>query len=396
MTEIACPALPVTGTTVAVATIGDLKAALLAAAPGTTILVADGTYNVDATLELTAGVTVRSQSGDASKVVLDGGFVTIPVVRLSGSGSQLISVSVEHSGGEGVQVEPRSSDQTDALLYDVSFVDNLVYALRIRPQNAMVATGPYTDNGTVACSRFITTGSTGCDPGSGAWAVNADAARGWTVRNNLFDHRSCPFAPSVTRTVQFDSGSRDTIVSGNTFLDTNFGILFGGQPTGRTYPDPLPAACMGTSDHRGGLICNNVFSAPSPPPSASEDFAEGIALWHACDSYVMHNTIASPAGETFSNVEYRFSDTYVHLINNFTTQAPLQRDLGTQDDAWASSNQTVTSFAQFVDPAPGDLRPAAGETFPTGADISGLGACTHDVLGRPRDLVSPTVGAFEP
>ena len=62
-----------TGKVVRVASSEQLVAALAAAEPGSTILVADGHYVLDrAEIAGVDGVTIRSESGDRDKVVLDG------------------------------------------------------------------------------------------------------------------------------------------------------------------------------------------------------------------------------------------------------------------------------------------------------------------------------------
>jgi len=395
--ESRCAPRPVTGLTQVVASVAELEAALSSAGIGTTILVADGIYSLGGTLVVGDGITVRSQSGDASSVELVASAAT-PVIELVGSGSSLISLTVRGGFGEGIQVEPAGPSTTGTLIYDVTVIDNALTGVRVRPKSNMYATGPYADDGTVACSRFISSSAaTGCDPGTGAWAINADAARGWTIPDNIFDHRACPTGGTLFRTGHFDTDSRHPVPLATPFLDTNLGILLGGATPLRTYPDALPAGCGTTPDHWGGLVCNNVISAPSPPPAPAEDFTEGIALWTACDTYVMHNTVATQTGaEVFTNIEYRYAGTYVHLINNLSALPPTQRQSGVQDTAWESSNMTFASLGQFVDPASGDLRAQPGMPLPKGLPITSLDACTTDILGRPRDLVSPTIGAFEP
>ena len=68
-----CAPLPMPATSVSVTDVAGLRAALATAVAGTSIVLADGHYDVSSGITLsTAGVTIRSASNDASKVVLDG------------------------------------------------------------------------------------------------------------------------------------------------------------------------------------------------------------------------------------------------------------------------------------------------------------------------------------
>lgn len=390
MTAEACPVLPVTGTTMTVTNVQDLRTALNTAAPAnSTILVADGLYTTTTSILITRGHTVRSASGDASKVIFDGMGMADGVFRLESSGASLISLTVRNAVNDGTRVESTvGTDITDNLIYDITFTTHPGSGIRIRSANG-VLTGPFADSGEIACSRFITDPAD-CAGGTGSSGVSGDAARGWTIRNNVFDKRQCT-VPSV-RTVWFDTGSRDIDIISNLFLDTDYAIFAGGEPTQRTYADPLPIGCSGVPDFWGGLICNNVIASAAVVPEADEDFEEGIALWNACDTWAMHNTIVSPSpAETYSALEYRYAGTYVHFVNNVVGEAALEREGAIQDTTYANSNYVYSSHSEFVGAAGADLRFAG--TPPTGAAIT---RCMTDAAGKARNAAAPAVGAYEP
>jgi hypothetical protein len=160
----------------------------------------------------------------------------------------------------------------------------------------------------------------------------------------------------------------------------------------RTYADPLPTGCTGTPQAWGGVICNNrIAGLGVPTNTSSADFDEGIALWSTCDTWVMHNTVVSPPGaETFENIEYRYPETFVHLLNNVISVGPLGRDGGTL--APISSTFTYQSPSEFVDAPAGDLRPSP--TFASGPG-SPISKCITDAAGVSRNTSAPTPGAYE-
>jgi hypothetical protein len=394
----ACPPLPPLTMTTTVGDTAGLVAAINALTPGTTILLQDGTYTIGSRLSIgVASVTLRSASGDPARVVLDANGGLDPVIHISADDVTVADLTIARAGGESIQIEGQPGGDVDRVaIYNVTFRDGRGTPVRGRPLASMV-TGPYVERGLVACSRMIA--STASSPACNApvFGIKVEAARAWTVRDNVFDRRAC--TNQSFRTVWFDDGSRDTLISNNRFLGTAYNIMLGGGGGGvpRTYADPPPAACAGVIWHRDGVVCNNVIDGAMLPPATGADFAEGIALWNACDPWVLHNTIVSPSSaETLTSIEYRFAGAYVHLANNLLLQAPTPRDgAPAPDPAYAASNVPYGSLADFVDAPGGDLRLLPSASVPVGADIRGLAFCTTDATGAARNLASPTVGAYE-
>jgi hypothetical protein len=367
-----------------------LTQAVAMASPGDTILLAPGTYLLSATLFMsTPNVTLRSETDDPASVILDGGDVVAPV-RMQSTGVALVSLTVARSVDDGARIEPTASGTvTDISIYDVTFLDNRNTGTRVIPY-ASQAAGPFADTGTIACSRFVHSTAGTC-PDNGIFGVQMVGTRGWTVRDSYFAGRC---SPMIARAVSVDGGSRDTTIIDNVFSNNLNNIMLGNF-TLRTYPDPLPATCSGTPAFWGGLACNNRIAGLGVPSRAGAfDFDEGIALWRACDVWVMHNTITSPgATETFSEIEYRFAGSYVHLVNNLVGMAPVQRDGGGLDPA--SVTTVYPSTAEFVDAIGGDLRLASTTTIAPGASIASIGSCATDAAGRARSTTSPMPGAYE-
>lgn len=183
--------------------------------------------------------------------------------------------------------------------------------------------------------------------------VDGHRAKGWRVRDSRIEGFWCETGLSE-HGVHFWTGSRDTVVEKNRFIDNARAVGFGLTESGdgRTYSDnPCPGA-SGYVDHFGGIIRNNFIFASNPALFASESGADtGIALWQACNSKVYHNSLAFT--ETpFSAIEYRFSNTQADIMNNLTTHNIMQRNNARANLAGNLQLQPLTLFADGIS---GDL-----------------------------------------
>ena len=160
----------------------------------------------------------------------------------------------------------------------------------------------------------------------------------WIIRNNVFRNFRVPAgATFVNRPcVLMWGGSRNTTVTGNTFINCERAIIFG--QGGQAHP--------GTS-HSGGLIVNNFIYRTEPQHADA-----GISVWDSPGTRVYHNTIIQN-GTYPAAIEYRFSSTTgVEIINNLTDGLILQRD---NASALVANNYTTATPALFVNAAAGDL-----------------------------------------
>jgi hypothetical protein len=382
----ACPPLAMQSGTM-VSTIGQLITAITNAAPGDTILLADGLYTLSSTINVTVpNLTIRSASNRADAVILDGQATSNPMFYVRSAKVAFVSLTIRNTGQDGITYEAidGAGDASGGQIYDVTFTDVRGPVMRAKSYQSL-ATSPFADNGTFACSRVGHTVDNDCGI-DGVFALRLMGVRGWTIRDSYFSGRC---GASRIRAIWSDEGSRDITIIGNVFADNGNNIIVGGAAL-RTYPDPLPSGCTVAPEFWGGLICNNRFAGLGVPPRSSPDFEEGIALWTSCDTWVMHNTVVSPQGaETYENIEYRFTGTYVHLVNNLLAADPLARDGGAIDPA--STNVRYASETDFLNAAAGDLR--LSQPIGLGAPIA---QCLTDAAGKPRNMSAPTPGAYEP
>jgi hypothetical protein len=392
-----CPPLPApSGPTVLVASVGELVGAVGSATPGTTILIADGIYDLaGAYLRIeTPSVTLRSESGDREAVVLDGNYVTPEIVQITASDVTVADITLREAYDHPIHVMSTSTAATDGtLIYNVHVVDPGQQAIKINP----VDSSHFVDDGVVACSRIELTGvgrphvRDNCYTGG----VDAHAAAGWVVRDNEIEGFWCDTGLSE-HAVHFWRASRDTRVERNRLRNNARGVGFGmsSDGSGRIYPDaPCPGAGGAYVDHYGGDIGNNFVSASEPGLFASAyGFDCGICLWQACEATATHNTVhSSDTGATFSSIEWRFSRTTATLSNNLVNHTMRERDGAT---GTLAGNVTGADGTWYVDSAAGDLhlQPDATAAIDQGV-ATGL---TADIDGDNRPYGSAAdVGADE-
>lgn len=396
-TGLHCPPLPQpTGQVVLVKTVTALQSAVSNSPPNTTILIAEGVYDLDG-VQLwidTPGLTLRSASGRRENVVLDGNYVTTEIVQIVASGVTIADLTLREAYHHPIHVmSAAAGDVEKTLIYNVHIVDPGEQAIKINP----AAAGYYPDNGVVACSRIELTDAgrphirNDCYTGG----IDAHQAQGWVIRDNLIEGFWCENGLSE-HGIHFWRGSRDTLVERNVLRDNARGIGFGltASGVGRIYPDnPCPGAGEGYVDHYGGIIRNNfAFAGRSALFDSEYGFDCGICLWQACGARVVHNTVASTQ-DPFSSVEWRFENTDVDIMNNLVTYRLLNRG----GSARLSGNLEYQPLALFVDGAAGDLHltPDAAVAIDRGAVLA-PGLCDDDIDGDLRPIRdAPDVGADE-
>ena len=371
----------------------DRLPAIVSRAPArSTILLANGTYRVPSTLNVSkGGVTLRSRSGRAETVVIDGRYATGDLVAVAASGVTIAEVTLTRASYHLVHVVPSNAGPTirGPRLYRLRLIDGAEQFVKINPNAARTA---FVDAGRIECSTFrltdrgrphVPSNFLPCYTGG----IDAHGARGWTVRLNRFQHIRCDQGKGLAEhAVHFWTGSRDTVVERNTIVDCARGIGFGlGDRTdwARRYPDAAGAGYVG---HYGGIIRNNVVVATRPGMDT------GIGLEQARAARVYHNTVyAGPrAAGYFSSLDYRFPNTTADIRNNLVTR------ITARDGATARLFRNVQSVpaAWFRNPARLDfhLRRTAAGAIDRGLAVRGAGL---DIDGRPHRIGPPDLGADE-
>ena len=395
-----CPPLDApTGNTVTADSAAEIWTAVNTAVEGDTIYIADGTYNLAAQGYYiwidTPGVTLRSLSGDRDAVVLDNNYQGTETITILASDVTVADITVKRARTHPIHVvSTGTADTLRTKIYNVRIVDPGQQAIKINPGSDTY----FPDYGEVACCEIELTSAGraqvlaingSCYTGG----VDGHKSMGWTIRDNTIKGFWCSTGLSE-HGVHFWTGSRDTVVERNRFVDNARAVGFGLNYSGdaRTYDDdPCPDA-EGYVGHYGGVIRNNFVFASDAGLFSSDDGADtGFALWQACGVDIVHNSLAF-ASNPFSAIEYRFDNTYANIVNNLATYAIMDRG----GHATLDSNLTYQPLSIFVDGSGGDLHldETSSAAIDQGADVEG-GLCDDDIDGDLRPSGSRDIGADE-
>ena len=401
-----CPPLAApTGPTVTVSPGESIAAAVAGAAPGTTVLVEDGTYEIsaDPIWFRGPGVTLRSATGDPAGVIIDQNYAE------DGFGSSAVNVrydditiadfTIRHARYHAVHVSGGdAADTLGARIYDVHVVDSGQQAIKI---NTGGGGAYYADDGEVACSRLEMTRAGAAfvtsqvSSGSRCYTGGIDAhdARAWHIRDNWIEGFWCDGSGVeflAEHGIHFWTGSRDTLVERNRVVDNARGIGFGLGPGGRSYPDD-PCGGVNDAGHYGGIIRNNFVTAMDPSLFASDlGLQEGISLSAACGATVVHNSVIF-GDDSLSSIEWRFDQTSAVIANNLVTHRLWDRG----GSATLDTNVQESMLARFVNASGYDLHLTAAATAAIDQGTTAYAdVVPEDIDGSDRDR-APDVGADE-
>jgi hypothetical protein len=367
------------------------------AAAGTTILVADGTYDLDGVYLrfATPNVTLRSLSGNRESVVLDGNYVTTEIVQIVASDVTIADLTLREAYHHPIHVtSSESGDVTGTLIYNVRIVDPGEQAIKINPYTQEGALY-FPDSGTIACSHIELTDAgrphirNNCYTGG----IDAHQARDWVIRDNVIEGFWCESGISE-HAIHLWRASRDPLIERNVLRNNARGVGLGMATSGnvRSYADnPCPSAEGGYVDHYGGVVRNNfVFANRAALFDSQSGFDCGVCLWQACGAEVLHNSVVSTQAP-FSSIEWRFDHTVVTLTNNLVSHNLYDRG-GT---ATLTSNLEGQPLSLFVDGAGGNLHllPSATVAIDQALPLPEVG---EDIDGDARPAGSaPDIGADE-
>jgi hypothetical protein len=359
-----CPALPPpSGPVVHVASAAEISSAASSAPPGTTILVAAGTYAMPDYVHIANdGVALRGATGNRDDVVLDfGGMVGgVEGIHVYGDDVTVADLTIRDSAVCGISVQ--GTDRP--LLYNLHVIDVNDQLVKVNP------VGDGSEDGVLACSRLEYTTS---DPDGYTNGISAHDAHGWVVRDNDW-YRIRTAGDNPAPTILFWGGSSGTVVERNLLVDCYQGIAFGNS-------------AHGPGDHVGGVVRNNMIIARLLHDSV-------IEMVHADGFLVTHNTalLLNPNGVTWG-MEARFADTdgvFAYNLTNMTIWHDRDGALGV-----STGNVTTAEEAWFVDPAADDLHLVATATQAIDQAVA-TPEVTDDYDGHSRPVgPAPDVGGDE-
>ncbi len=361
-----CPALPAaSGNIVNVSSVSQLENAVNTATSGDTVLIANGTYDLNGVyLRVdTPNVTLRSASGVRDAVILDGNYITTEIIQVVESNVAIADITLREAYNHPIHVMTGSSDTLNTLIYNVHIVDPGEQAIKINP-----AGSGYPNNGTIACSHIelTDTGRPSIRNNCYTGGIDAHQAQGWTVRDNLIEGFWCSTGLSE-HGVHMWNNSRDTVVERNELVNNARGVGFG----------------LGSSGHSGGIIRNNMIHV-------MQDV--GIGLESSPNTRVYNNTVFTE--NYFNSIEYRFGATSgIEIINNVTNQAIVSRDGGS---GTVQNNVTNAQSSWFVSATTGDLHLVSDSISSVIDQGQTLASVSDDFDGDSRPIGSaPDIGADE-
>jgi Ca2+-binding RTX toxin-like protein len=333
-------------------TVAELQTAVRDVQSGQTIVIESGEYLLTQTLYVgnngqINNVTIRGETDNFNDVVIRGkgmenanyGNVPHGISIFNAQNVTLANFSIgevwfhplDFQGGAGAE---------SVHVYHVRVFDGGEQLLKSNPGSGGV------DNSVVEYSVFeYTAGPPMTDHGGGTGYTNAiDVFEGdnWIIRHNLIRNFHVPdngdnlWNPSILMW----SHSQNTLVEGNTFINTDRAIAFG-------------LFDNSGFDHEGGIIRNNfIYMSPGLFSTNRHNGSDApIIVWDSPGTKVYHNTIIGN-GNHFRAVEMRFATTGGEIRNNLTDAPFGTRDGGTFAQ---SGNYTSATAAMFVDVANANL-----------------------------------------
>ncbi|HWF83876.1 MAG TPA: Ig-like domain-containing protein, partial [Vicinamibacterales bacterium] len=386
------------GVVVRVSTEPQLQEAVRSLQSDTTVLIAPGTYRLTSTLSISgtfANVALRGESGNRDDVVLIGSgmgrasYGDVPYGIWTGGSVQGIEISNLTIRDIYNSAIVFASGTQQPHVYNVHLVDAGAPFIEARAD-----AGPATDNGIVEYSvmEYTTTGRDASTTGG----VDVHGGGSWAIRHNLFRNIVGPSWQMAAPAVAAWDGAHDTIAEGNSIVNCSIGIAFGLQDRSggaiqagvagdnsashTKWGGPVTqvntrVASGSGSDHRGGVIRNNMISRTN-----AQSGGQGILVADSPYTQVLNNTVF--LSQTYGTpIEYQFAGTHdVVVVNNLLDGVVWARDGATGVEDHNSSGATADLF---TDAANGDLHlsPTASSAIDRGITVPNV---LDDWDGQPR------------
>ncbi len=354
--------------------VSQLMSAVSSAAPGTTIMLADGFYDVGTyghSMVINASnVTIRSASGNRDAVVIKGSGMgvyggTPTIFHVYSDDVTFADLTLREAYYHLIQVHGESVADRFRL-YNCRMVDSGEQFVKVSRNSGQPKK---CEDGIVEYCLFEFTTHSRWWYTHGVDILNA---QDWIIRDTVF--RNIRGGPGVLTggAILAWQGSVGTIVERCEFYECDFGVNFGNS-----------GGSVG--DHIGGIIRNNFFFRQG-------NFGDvAITCNHAQNFAIYHNTCI--LNGTFPWViDYRFSDSTGTIAYNITDGNILARNGAT---ATLIGNVTSVQPGWFVDFAGGDLHLVSTATSLID-QAAPLAAVTDDIDGNARPIGSaPDIGADE-
>ncbi|MEK6844600.1 MAG: Ig-like domain-containing protein [Nanoarchaeota archaeon] len=370
-TSFCAPLSAATGTiiTVSPSQASSLDTIVSTAATGTTILLQDGTYVIDAMLDFNnPRVTLRSQSGNRDAVIIDGNYVVGEVIYIDVSNAMVADLTIRKAFYHDLHAV---SGADNLVIYNVKFLDARQQFVKVNSlaQVPMI-------NGTLACSYFELTdagrpqidnvaGISDCYTGG----FDAHDANNWIVRDNVIKNIYCSGRTNVAEHgIHFWQGGLSPLIERNILINNSRGIGLGLIGNGIT----------------GGTIRNNFIYANIA------QYDSGIGIEDTPSVLIYHNTIYSTQGVFNVPIDLRGTlTTSTTIVRNNLHEPVISVRNGATPIVSNNVRATAGMFVNLND-VNLHLLSTASSVINQGVNVG----VTQDIDGDIRDT-SPDVGADE-
>ena len=366
------PPLPLTGRPVRVSTAGELMAAVREARDADTILIADGTYELPTFLHLAgkSDVTVRSTSGDPTKVALRGsGFASESkqddILRIQGCADITIAyLTFEEAHAYGIKLENLLLDGRG--LRNISIYGCRFFNIGTRMIKGTGGDRQPVDVGSIRYCYFENSKippSTWIFQGDYVSAIDCMRLKDWVISDNYFSN--IRGANGGGRGAVFVWVESENVMSErNVFVNCDRSICYG-NPSGSSETPARP-------HNTGGVIRNNFIVAGAD---------KGIEVCWASGVKVYHNTVLTPDPDRGRGIHCHWRElTRIHIANNLVRG----RIYGDEDGITKEGNLTQgIADHWFRNVAEGDLHLTAAATAAID-QADPVPGCSTDFDGDPR------------
>lgn len=371
------------GAVIRVRTVDELSRAIDTVPPRGTILLADGNYAMARYLELrTDDVTLRSESGDRTRVVLDGANSRHGEILGVGacSGVTVADLTIRNARTNAFKIN------SDRFATNVTLRNCVLHNVwqrgvkgpavraedraRFRPSDCRIEYCLFYND---RPKRFDDDPRDTPDNFDGNYVGGIDAmyARRWTISDNVFVGLQGRTRQGRGAVFLWQE-SEDCVVERNVIIDCDAGICLGNAHK----PDDVPVHC------RRCVVRNNfVTRAPQA----------GIVAVHARDCQVLHNTIFDPTSRLGRLIRLVRDNDGLLVANNLLGDKPVLVEAESRIERRGNLHRDLAGLC--VDAARGDLR--LRERIPGVTDVAEpIEAVRDDLQGERRDA-TPDVGADE-
>ncbi|SET45418.1 chondroitinase-B domain-containing protein [Stigmatella erecta] len=385
-------ASPALARQVNVSSVSQLQTALAGAQAGDELILADGTYAVNANLSCTASgtaqapITVRAQNRLGALIR----FNAVEGFKVSGAYWRFEGLDIQgvcpddntcehafHVTGRAEHFVLRNSRVRD---FNSQLKVNAVQTGSTWeiPHRGLIERNELADTRPRATSNPVT-------------KLNIDTGDGWIVRDNLIRDFHKSSGNLISYGAFMKSGGNNGVFERNLVLctrdvatgGTRIGLSFGGGGTGNAFCAPnFDANKPCDPEHSGGVMRNNVIANCSDV---------GIYLNKARSTQVLFNTLVSTSG-----VDFRFASSTGSAHGNVLAGNLRGREGGTFEAGTNLLNVSSATFSGwYQEPLKGDLTVRGNVSSLIGA-AAARAQVVDDFCGRPRPAQGAyTLGALE-